>query len=165
VHTSDRLEDRFRVEPVMLRRALELEREHVQKHLAVRIRVDVAKVELPELALERLAVGEVAVVAKRDAERRIDVERLRLEIREGRAGSRITAMPDAGRAHEVAHVARAEHVLHEPRSLVHVENRAFARDDAGCVLPAVLQEQQPVVQELVDWRVRHHADDPTHAIS
>src|SRR5678809_1591503 len=41
--------------------ALELEREHVQQHLAVGVRVDVPEVELEELALQRLGVGEVAV--------------------------------------------------------------------------------------------------------
>jgi hypothetical protein len=34
----------------------------------------------------------------------------------------------------------------------------------ACVLAAVLQQQQSVVEELVDWRVRHHADDPTHCV-
>jgi hypothetical protein len=53
---------------MMLRGALELEREHVQQHFAVGIGVDVAKVELPQLALQRLAVGEVAVVAERQPE-------------------------------------------------------------------------------------------------
>ena len=39
---------------------------------------------------------------------------------------------------------------------------AFARDDAGRVLAAVLQQQQPVVEQLVDRRVRDDADDSAH---
>ena len=79
VHAGDRREDRVGIEPMMLRGALELERQHVQQHFAVGVGVDVAEIELEQLALQLLAVGQVAVVAERHAERRIDVERLRLE--------------------------------------------------------------------------------------
>jgi hypothetical protein len=163
MHPRNGLEDRVRIEAVMLRRALELEREDVQQHLAVGVRVDVAKIELEQLALERIAVGEIAVVGERDAERRVDVERLRLELGERRSGGRIAAVRDAGVAREVAHVARAEHVAHVARPLEHVEDGPFTRDDAGCVLAAVLQQQQAVVEQLVDRRVRHDADDPAHS--
>ena len=146
----------------MLRRALELEREHVEQHLAVGVGVDVAEVELEELALQLLAVGQVAVVAERHAERRVHVERLRLEVGERGAGGGIAAVADAGGAHQVAHVARAEHVLHEARALVHVEDRALARHDARGVLAAVLQQEQAVVQQLVDGRMRNDADDAAH---
>ena len=71
-------------------------------------------------------------------------------------------MADAGVAGEVAHVPRAEHVLHEPGSLEHVEHRTFAGRDAGRVLAAVLQQQQAVVEQLVDRRVRDDADDAAH---
>ena len=80
VHAGHRGEDRVGVEPRVMRRALELERQHVQQHLGVGVGVDVAEVELEELALQRLAVRQVAVVRERDAERRVDVERLRLEL-------------------------------------------------------------------------------------
>ena len=51
VHAGHRAEDRVGIEPVVLRGALELEREHVEQHLAVAVGVDVAEVELEELAL------------------------------------------------------------------------------------------------------------------
>ena len=98
VHAGDRAEDRVRVEPVVLRGALELEREHVEQHFAVAVRVDVPEVELEQLALQRLAVGQVAVVPERDAERRVDVERLRLELGERVARGRVAAVADAGAA-------------------------------------------------------------------
>ena len=41
-------------------------------------------------------------------------------------------------------------------------DRAVAGDDAGGVLAAVLQQQQPVVEQLVDRRVRDDADDSAH---
>jgi hypothetical protein len=43
VHAGHRLEDRVGIEPVMLRGALELERQHVQQHFAVGVGVDVRK--------------------------------------------------------------------------------------------------------------------------
>jgi hypothetical protein len=64
----------------MVRGTFELQREHVEQHLRIRVGVDVAEVELEQLALQRFAVREVAVVRERDAERGIHVERLRLEL-------------------------------------------------------------------------------------
>ncbi len=162
VHAGDRGEDRAGVEPRVVRGALELERQHVQQDLRIGVGVDVAEVELEELALQRVAVGEVAVVRERDAERRVDVERLRLELRGGGARGRVAAVADAEVARQLAHVARAEHVAHVAGALVHVERRAFAGDDARRVLPAVLQQQQPVVEQLVDRRVRDDAYDSAH---
>ena len=147
----------FGVEPRMMRRALELERQHVEQHLGIRVGVDVAEIELEELALQRLAVRQVAVVRERDAERRIDVERLRFELRRCAAGGRIAAVADAEIADEVAHVARAEDVAYVAARLVQVERVAVARDDARGVLAAVLQQQEAVVQHLVDRRVSDDA--------
>ena len=162
VHAGDRGEDRVRVEPRVVRRALELERQHVEQDLGVRIRVDVAEIELKELALQRLAVRQVAVVRERDAERRIHVERLRFELGRRAARSRIAAMPDAEVSGEIAHVARAEDVADVAGAFVQVERRPVVRDDARGVLPAVLQQQQPVVEHLIDRRVRDDAYDSTH---
>src|ERR1019366_780817 len=113
---------------------------------------------------ERLAIGQIAVVRERDAERRIDVERLRFELRRRGARGGITAMADAGVARKLAHVARAEDVAHVTRRLVHVKYRALAGHDAGRVLTPVLQQQQAVIQELVNRRMRNGADDSTHKL-
>ncbi len=63
---------------------------------------------------------------------------------------------------QLAHVARAEDVADVTGALVRVEDRPLARDDAGGVLPAMLQQQQPVVEELVDRRMRDGAEDSAH---
>ena len=122
-----------------------------------------AQVLAEQLALELLGVGEVAVVPEHDAERRIDVERLRLGGVLGGTGGGIATVGDADVAHEGAHVAGAEHVAHQAAALVHVERAFVGGDDAGGVLAAVLQHQQPVVQQLVDGRLGDYADDSTHA--
>jgi hypothetical protein len=126
------------------------------------LKIALAEVELEELALQRLAVGEVAVVRQRDAERRVDVEGLRLELRHGRPRGRVATVADADRAREVAHVPGAKDVADVAAALVHVEHRALAGDDAGGVLAAVLQQQQRVVEQLVDGRVSGDADDSAH---
>ena len=131
MHTCDRLENRIGIEAMVLRGALELERQHVQQHFAVRIRVDVPEIELEQLAFQRFAVSQVAVVAERDAERRVDVERLRLKVGERRPGCRIATMSDAGVSEQVAHVPSSEHVADVTGTLPHVENRALRRGDAG----------------------------------
>src|SRR6185295_8724344 len=146
VHGGNRGEDRVGVELGMMRRALELQSEDVEQDFGIRIGVDVAEIELEQLALQFLAVGQIAVVRERDAERRVDVERLRLEVGRCRAGRRVAAVADARAAHQFAHVARAKDVAHVAGALVHVEDRAFAGDDAGRVLAAVLQQQEPVVE-------------------
>ena len=96
MHAGDGGEHRVGVESRVMCRALQLERKHVEQHFRIRVGIDVPEVELEELALQRFAVGQVAVVRKRDAERRVDVERLRLQIRPRRARSRIAAMADTG---------------------------------------------------------------------
>ena len=72
-------------------------------------------------------------------------------------------MRDAHVADEVAHVAGAEDVAHQPAPLVHVEAVAFGRDDARGILAAMLQHGHPVVQELVDGTAGDDSDDAAHA--
>jgi hypothetical protein len=46
---------------------------------------------------------------------------------------------------------------------VHEELALLLRHDAGCVLAAMLQQQQGVIDQLVDWGVADNADDSAHA--
>src|SRR5205814_6847904 len=93
---------------------------------------------------------------------RIDVERLRFEIGKRGARSWIAAMSDARIAEQVAHVARAEHVADVAGRLIYVKHRPLRRGDTGRILPAVLHQQQPFIQQLVDRGVRDSADDSAH---
>src|SRR5690606_36579641 len=48
-------------------------------------------------------------------------------------------------------------------ALLHAEGAAGAGGDAGRVLATVLQEQQPVIQQLVDRAAGHDPEDSAHA--
>ena len=67
-----------------------------------------------------------------------------------------------GLAGQVAHVAGAKHVAHHAARLVHEAAVVLHRNDARCILAAMLQQQQRVVDELVDGRIGDHADDAAH---
>ena len=51
------------------RRTLKLQRQYVEQHFTVAVGVDVACIELEQISLQLLAVGEVAVVHQRNTER------------------------------------------------------------------------------------------------
>ena len=104
-------------------------RQHVDQHLGVAAGVDVATVDIEQLLLECMGIGQVAVVHQHDAVRRVDVEGLRLFLVEGVAGGRVTHLAQPHGAGQRAHVAGAEHVLDHAASLVHETLRALHRDD------------------------------------
>jgi hypothetical protein len=122
----------------------------------------VAQVGAEEVVLELLGIGEVPVMAKDDTERRIHVERLRLGGRPCRTGGGIARVSDTALPAERAHVARAEHVAHHARSLVRMEVGAVRGDDARRILAAMLEDQQPVVQKLIDGVGRDYTEDSAH---
>ncbi|MNQ92744.1 hypothetical protein D3C85_1081780 [compost metagenome] len=163
MHAGDGLEDRLRVQGQPVAAALEFVGQHVQQHFGVRMRVDVATVAAEHLLAQLFRVGQVAVVGQDDAVRRAHVERLGFFLARGGAGRRVAHLADAGRARQAAHVAGAEHIAHEAVGLVHVEGAAVGRGDAGCILSAVLQQQQAVIDQLVDRAGGNHADDTAHA--
>ena len=165
VDTRDPREDGRGVELVVCRAFLQLMREDVEQHLRVGIGIDVPQVLAEQIVLQLLRVGEVAVMAEHDAEGGVHVERLRFRTRPGGAGGRITRVRDAGGAAQRPHVACPEHVAHHARALVHVKRGPFGRDDAGRVLAAVLQHQQPVIEQLIDLALCDDSNDSAHRVS
>ena len=71
-------------------------------------------------------------------------------------------MGDAGVAHQVAHISRAEHIAHHAGVFVHMKHLALGGYDAGGILPAVLQHLQSVIQQLIHRLKSHHAQYATH---
>ena len=97
-----------------------------------------------------------------DAEGRIHIKWLRLSTAARVAGGGIAHMGDAGIAHQVAHIARAEHIAHHAGIFMHMEHLALGGYDARRILSAVLQHLQSVIQQLIHRLKSHHAQYATH---
>jgi hypothetical protein len=164
VQPGHRAEDRRWVERIGRCALLQFVRQHVEQHLGVRIRVDVPAIDPEHLALELLGIDQIAVMTQRDPERRVDVERLRLLHARCRACSGIADVGDADVAGQIAHVSRAEDLAHHAVALPHRKTGALAGGDASGILPAMLQQLQRVVEQLVHWPGRHYADDAAHEL-
>ena len=140
----------------------QLMRQHVEQDLGIAFSVDMAMINGKQLGLERLRIGQVAVVDQHQTERRIDIEGLGFLFAEGVACRRVAHLPQAARAGQRPHVAGTKDIAHHALGLVHEKFSIELRDDARCILAAVLQQQQSVINQLVDCRGAHHADDSTH---
>jgi hypothetical protein len=125
----------------------------------------VAAVQPEHLLLQFGRIGQVAVVGEGQSERRIDVEGLCLLAVGRGAGSGIADMCNAGGTRQSPHVAGPEDVPHEAVAFLHRERAAGAGRDAGCILAAVLEQQETVVQHLVDRSPCNDAENSTHVRS
>ena len=142
-------ENRRRVELVIRGALLQFMRQDVEQHLGIGIGIDVAQVLPEQLAFELVGIGQIAVVTEHDTERRIDMWAADSPARPRRAGGRITRVRDAACAEKAAHIASAKYVAHHAAALVHMECRTLGGNNAGCVLAAMLQHQQTIIEQLV----------------
>ena len=55
-----------------------------------------------------------------------------------------------------------KYFMHKARGMVHEALGALHGDDAGRILPTVLQQQQGVINQLVGGRLGDDADDAAH---
>ena len=69
VHIGDGTKHRRRIQPMTIGGQLQLMRQHIQQHLGIGVGVDVPKIEAKHLLLERLGIGQIAVVRQHDAKR------------------------------------------------------------------------------------------------
>ena len=136
--------------------------QHIEKHLGVALGVDVAVVHGKELVLERVRIGQVAVVHQHDAKRGVDVKGLGLFFAKSIARRRIAHLSQPALARQRAHIAGAKHVLDHALGFVHEKFIVLLRHDACGILPPVLQQQQGIVNELVHRCVADNADNSTH---
>ena len=125
-----------------MKRLLPRARDQMQDHLGVGGRLhDGALVH--ELAPQREAVGEVAVVADREAAA-VELGKQRLHVaQDGFAGGRIAHVAHGGHAGQaVDHLAAGEVVADEAHAAFRMEPLAVEGDDAGGFLAAVLEGVQ-----------------------
>ena len=115
-----------------------------------------------QLGLERLGIGEVAVVHQHDAKGRVHVKGLGFFLAVGIAGGGVAHLAQAAIARQRAHVAGTKHVTHHALGLVHEELALLLGDDAGRILAPVLQQQQGVIDQLINRGVADNTNDSTH---
>ena len=137
--------------------------QHIEQHFGVALGVDMPVVHGKQLVLERLRIGQIAVVHQHNAKGRIDIKRLGLFLAKSIACGRIAHLAQATVTRQRAHVAGAKYIFDHALGLVHEKLVFLLRHDARCILAAVLQQQQSVINELVDWSVADNAYDSTHA--
>ena len=140
----------------------ELVREHIEQHFRVAVGVDVAMVGGEQFGLEHGRIGQVAVVREHQTEGRVDIKGLRFVFAEGVARRRVTHLAQADIARQGAHVARAKNVAHHALGLVHEKFTVQLRDDARRVLPAVLQQQEAVIDQLINRSVTDNTNYSAH---
>ena len=119
---------------------------------------------ITEEPFELFGVGEVPVVGKRKAVRRVHVERLRLGARGGPCGG-VANVPDADVALETEHVSLEEHVRDEAVRFSEAKVAVHVGQDACSILSAVLKHGKSVIQELVDvcTLLANNTNDAAHA--
>ncbi len=144
--------------------AVHLMSQHIQQNFGITLGIDMPVIRIEQLVLERLGIGEITVMHQHDAKGRVHIERLRLFLAEGIARCGVTHLPQAAIAQQAAHIARAKHILHHALGLVHEELAILLRNNACSILPAMLKQQQGVVNQLIDRRMTHHAHDSTHSL-
>ena len=123
------------------------------------------KIVLKQLALQLRRVDQIAVVSQHNAKGGIHIERLRLRRARSRTCCRIPAMRDTHIAGQAAHIAGAEYVTHQAFVFVHMKRAAIGGDDSGCILPAMLQYRQAVIQQLIHRTFGDNANDAAHGKS
>ena len=150
VHTPYGLEDPIGCELHITRHALQFVGQDVDQHLGVALGVEVATVDVEQLALERRGIGQVPVMDQYDAVRGVDVEGLCLFFAVGIACGGVAHLTQPHVAAQGPHVAGAKHVANHAAGLVHEVLVTLHGDDARSILATVLQQQQGVINQLVD---------------
>ena len=162
VHLAHSVKHIGRLQRQAARGFVDFVRQHVQQHLRIALGVDVPVVGAEQLGLERLGIGEVAVVHQHDAKGRVHVKRLGFFLAVGVASGGVAHLAQAAVARQRAHVAGAEHITHHAFGLVHEELALLLGHDAGRVLAPVLQQQQGVIDQLINRGVADNTNNSTH---
>ncbi len=71
-------------------------------------------------------------------------------------------MPQPHIALQLKHVPRLKHITYETTVFAQKDPSAVAGHDAGCVLSAVLNHGQRIIDSLVNGTVPNNTDNATH---
>jgi hypothetical protein len=109
----------------------------------------VSAIDAKQVVGERSSVGEVSVVHKHNAVRRVHVERLCLFFVLSGARSGVANVTEAELSGEGPHVTCAKRLAHLALGLELVQVTAIGCGDTRGILPSVLEQKQGVVDLLV----------------
>ena len=114
-----------------------------------------------EFVAHHLGVDQIAVMRKRQvAKGKIDDERLRvLEI--AGAGGRVAVMADRRAAWKSLQPVLGKHIGHQAHGLFLVKLLPVVGDDAGALLPPMLERVQAEIRQIRRFFVAVDADDST----
>lgn len=104
---------------------------------------------LRHLSVQFVGIGQIAIMSDADTVGVVSVKGLSF----GTGGTSRRGVPDMAQsdvAPQLRHVMLQEDVLHQTIVLAEVEAHSIGRHHAGGILAAVLQDRQPVKQELID---------------
>lgn len=117
-----------------------------------------------QILAQLMGVGQVAVVGQRNAERRVDVERLGLRGARA-AGRRVTHMANAHVALQALHMARLKHILHQAVGFTQTEPVVGVNGDDACgILATVLKHRQRIINRLVYRHETGDTDNTAHVV-
>jgi hypothetical protein len=74
-------------------------------------------------------------------------------------------MADTDIADQATHVTGLKHVFNQAVIFMHEKGIAVGSNDACGILPPVLQDQQTIVQQLVNWIFTNDTYDSAHGCS
>ena len=74
-------------------------------------------------------------------------------------------MTDTHIADQATHVTGLKHVFNQAVIFMHEKSIAVGGNDACGILPSVLQDQQTIVQQLVNWVFTNDTYDSAHGCS
>ena len=120
---------------------VQLAGEDIKQNFRVGSGVDVAAFFFKQFFTQLVSVGQIAVVGKRNAIRRVNVKRLRFR-GAGAASRRVTHMTNAHIALQTLHMASFKYIAHQPVRFTQTEAViGIYGDDAGGILTAMLKHR------------------------
>jgi hypothetical protein len=141
---------------------LQLVREHVEQEFRIRIGVDVAAIVLEHFAAQRCVLIRLPLCASAMPYGEFTYSGC-ASAEPSEPCGRIAAMTNADVAAQVSIASRVNTSRTSP-TLVQAQAIAVDRRDAGCVLAAMLEHGQRVIERGRDFRFADDADDSAHGL-
>ena len=120
---------------------IQLAGEDIEQNFGIGGGVDVAAFFFKQLLTQLVGIGQVAIMGQRNAVGRVNVKRLRFRS----AGTACRWVTDVANPHislHTLHVARFEHIAHQPVSFTQTEAVICINgDDARGILPTMLKHR------------------------